>query len=152
MVHFNIMEHPTTQWTAQQLVDAFPWDEAPRYLVRDRHRIYEHSFRQRVQHMVQHMGIEEVAIAPRSPWQNPYAERLIGSIRRECLDHVIVLHERHLRLLLTDYFRYYHDWRTHRALDKDCPLPRPVQRPEIGPIWAVPEVGGLNHHDVRRAA
>ena len=86
---------------------------APRYLLRDRDRIYGASFRQRVRHM----GIEEVVIAPRSPWQNPYVERLIGSIRRECLDHVIVLHERHLRRLLTDYFHYYHRWRTHLALD-----------------------------------
>ena len=93
VVHFNITEHPTAQWTAQQVIEAFPWDEAPRYLLRDRDQIYGASFRQRVQHM----GIEEVLIAPRSPWQNPYVERLIGSIRRECLDHVIVLHERHLQ-------------------------------------------------------
>jgi putative transposase len=148
MVHFNITEHPTAQWTAQQVVDAFPWGEAPRYLLRDRDRIYGASFRQRVQHM----GIEEVLIAPRSPWQNPYVERLIGSIRRECLDHVIVLHERHLRRVLTEYFRYYHHWRTHRALDMDCPRPRPVQRPGVGPIQEVPEVGGLHHHYERRAA
>jgi putative transposase len=148
VVHFNITEHPTAQWTAQQVVDAFPWDEAPRYLLHDRDRIYGASFRQRVRHM----GIAEVVIAPKSPWQNPYVERLIGSIRRECLDHVIVLHERHLRRLLTDYFRYYHDWRTHRALDMDCPLPRSVQRPEIGQIWEVPEVRGLHHHYERRAA
>jgi len=148
LTHFNITEHPTAQWTAQQVVDALPWDEAPRYLVRDRDRIYGASFRQRVQHM----GIEEVLIAPRSPWQNPYVERLIGSIRRDCLDHVIVLHERHLRRLLTEYFHYYHHWRTHRALDMDCPLPRPVQRPEVGSIREVPEVGGLHHHYERRAA
>ena len=148
IVHFNITEHPTAQWTAQQVVDAFSWGEAPRYLLRDRERIYGASFRQRVRNM----GIEEVVIAPRSPWQNPYVERLIGSIRRECLDHVIVLHERHLRRLLTDYFRYYHHWRTHRALDMDCPRPRPVQRPEVGSIREVPEVGGLHHHYERRAA
>jgi transposase InsO family protein len=148
VVHFNVTEHPTAEWTAQQVVDACPWDEAPRYLLRDRDRIYGASFRQRVQHM----GIEEVLIAPRSPWQNPYVERLIGSIRRECLDHVIVLHERHLRRLLTEYFRYYHHWRTHRALAMDCPRPRPVQRPELGLIWEVPEVGGLHHHYERRAA
>jgi putative transposase len=148
MVHFNITEHPTAQWTAQQVVDALPWDEAPRYLLRDRDRIYGASFRQRVRRM----GIAEVVIAPKSPWQNPYVERLIGSIRRECLDHVIVLHERHLRRLLTDYFRYYHDWRTHRTLDMDCPLPRPAQRPEIGPIWEVPEVQRLHHHYERRVA
>ena len=98
------------------------------------------------------MGIEEVPIAPRSPWQNPYVERLIGSIRRDCLDHVIVLHERHLRRLLTDYFSYYHHWRTHQALEMDCPMPRPVQRPELGPIMEIPEVGGLHHHYERRAA
>jgi putative transposase len=117
VVHFNLTEHPTAEWTARQVVDAFPWEEAPRYLLRDRDRIYSASFRQRVRHM----GIEEVLIAPRSPWQNPYVERLIGSLRRECLDHVIVLHERHLRRLLTRYFSYYHAWRTHRALDMDCP-------------------------------
>jgi putative transposase len=148
VVHFNVTEHPTAQWTAQQVVDAFPWDKAPRYLLRDRDRVYGTSFRQRVQHM----GIEEVLIAPRSPWQNPYVERLIGSIRRECLDHVIVLHERHLRRLLTEYFCYYHHWRTHRALAMDCPVPRPVQRPEGGPIREVPEVGGLHHHYERRVA
>jgi putative transposase len=148
VVHFNITEHPTAQWTAQQVVEAFPWDEAPRYLLRDRDRIYSAAFRQRVRHM----GIDEVVIAPRSPWQNPYVERLIGSIRRECLDHVIVLHERHLRRLLTGYLHYHHHWRTHRALDMDCPLQRPVQRLEAGPIREVPEVGGLHHYYERRAA
>jgi transposase InsO family protein len=98
------------------------------------------------------MGIEDVLIAPRSLWQNPYVERLIGSIRRECLDHVIVLHERHLRRLLTGYFHYYHRWRTHRALGMDCPLPRPIQRPGDDSIREVPEVGGLHHHYERRAA
>jgi transposase InsO family protein len=148
LVHFNITEHPTAEWTAQQVIDAFPWNEAPKYLLRDRDQIYGASFRQRVQHM----GIEQVVIAPRSPWQNPYVERLIGSIRRECLDHVIVLHEGHLRRLLTEYFRYYHHWRTHRALEMDCPRPRPVQRPGHGSIREVPEVGGLHHHYERRAA
>jgi putative transposase len=148
IVHFHITEHPTAQWTAQQVVEAFPWDGAPRYLLRDRDRIYGAAFRPRVQHM----GIEEVLIAPRRPWQHPYIERLIGSIRRACLDHVIVLHERHLRRLLTDYFHYYHDWRTHRALDMDCPVPRPVQWPELGRIREIPEVGGLHHYDERRAA
>ena len=148
LIHFNVTEHPTSEWTAQQVIDAFPWDEAPRYLLRDRDRIYSASFRQRVRHM----GIEQVVIAPRSPWQNPYVERLIGSIRRECLDHMVVLHQRHLRRLLTEYFHYYHLWRTHRALDMDCPLPRPVQRPGDGSITEVPEVGGLHHHYERRAA
>jgi putative transposase len=148
VVHFNITEHPTAEWMAQQVIEAFPWDEAPRYLLRDRDRIYGASFRRRVRTM----GIEEVLIAPRSPWQNPYVERLIGSIRRECLDHVIVLHERHLRRLLTGYFQYYHHWRTHRALAMDCPVPRPVQQPEVGSIREVPEVGGLHHHYERWVA
>jgi putative transposase len=142
LVHFNITEHPTAEWTAQQMIEAFPWDKAPRYLLRDRDRIYGAYFRQ----PVRHMGIEEVLIAPKSPWQNPYVERLIGSIRREFVDHRIFLHERHLRRLLTGYFRYYHDWRTHRALGMDCPLPQPVQQPEVGPIREVAEVGGLHHH------
>jgi Integrase core domain len=144
----NVTEHPTAAWTAQQVVEAFPWEEAPCYLLRDRDCIYGAYFRQRVRHM----GIEEVVIAPWSPWQNPYVERRIGSIRRECLNHVIVLHERHLRRLLTEYFQYYHHWRTHRALEMDCPLQRPIQRPEVGSIREVPEVGGLHHHYERRAA
>jgi putative transposase len=148
VVHVNITEHPMALWTAQQVVDAFPWEKAPRYLLRDQDCVYGASFRQRVRHM----GIEEVLIAPRSPWQNPYVERLIGSIRRDCLDHVIVLHERHLRRLLTDYFSYDHHWRTHQALEMDGPVPRPVQWPELGPIMEIPEVGGLHHHYERRAA
>jgi putative transposase len=147
VVHFHVTEHPTAPWTAHQVVDAFPWDEAPRYLLRDRDSIYGATFRQRVHDM----GIEEVLIALRSPWQNPSVERLIGSIRRECLDHVIVLHARHLRRLLTRYFQYDHHWRTHRALDRDCPVPRPVQRLECGLIREVPDVGGWPHHDARRA-
>jgi transposase InsO family protein len=148
VVHFDVTEHPTAQWTAQQVIDAFPWDEGPRYLLRDRDHIYGAAFQQRVRHM----GIEHVVIAPRSPWQNPYVERLIGSIRRECLDHMVVLHERHLRRLLTKYFNYYHRWRTHRALEMDAPVPRQVQRPGVGPIRKVPEVGGWHHHYERRAA
>ena len=148
IVHFQVTEYPSAQWTAQQVIEAFPWDEALRYLLRDRDRIYSAAFRQRMRHM----GIGEVLIAPRSPWQNPYVERLIGSIRRECLDHVVVLHERHLRRLLTRYCQYYHHWRTHRALAMDSPVPRPVQWPEVGPIKEVPEVGGLHHHYERRAA
>jgi putative transposase len=148
IVHFNVTEHPTAQWTAQQVVEAFPWDEAPRYLLRDRDRIYSAAFRQRVRHM----GIKEVLTAPQSPWQNPYVERLIGSIRRECLDHVIVLHERHLQRLLTDYFAYYHSWRTHLSLAMDCPTPRPIQLPDRGQVVGLPDVGGLHHHYERVAA
>jgi putative transposase len=148
VVHFNVTARPTAQWTAQQVIEAFPWDESPRYLLRDRDRVYGAAFQQRVQHM----GIEEVPTAPRSPWQNSYVERLIGSIRRECLDHVIVLSEHHLRRILTGYFAYYHTWRTHLALEMDSPERRAVQPPERGRVLAVPEVGGLHHHYERQAA
>jgi transposase InsO family protein len=148
VLHVNVTEHPTEQWTVQQIVEAFPWNERPRYLLRDRDRIYGASFRQRARHM----GIEEVLIAPRSPWQNPYSERLIGSLRREGLDHVIVLNERHLMHVLQTYLAYYHRWRTHLALDMDCPELRAVHSPEQGKMIAIPEVGGLHHHYERRAA
>jgi putative transposase len=148
IVHCHVTEHPTAAWTAQQVVEAFPWNEAPPYLLRDRDRIYGDVFRRRVWHM----GIEEVLIAPRSPWQNLYVERLIGSIRRELLDQVIVLNERHLTRLLQSYLDYYHGYRTHRALDMDTPVPRPVQPPELGRVRAIPEGGGLHHHYERIAA
>ena len=148
VVHFHVTEHPTAPWTAQQVIEAFPWDEAPRYLLRDRDRIYGDHFRQRVRNM----GIEEVKTAPHSPWQNPYAERLIGSIRRECLNGMIILNEQHLKRVLHSYVAYYHHWRTHRSLEMDAPLTRPVQRPELGRIHKVAEVGGMQHHYERRAA
>jgi transposase InsO family protein len=148
IVHVNVTEHPTAQWTAQQIVEAFPWDETPRYLLRDRDAIYSGAFRRRLWTM----GIEEVLTAPRSPWQNPYVERLIGSIRRECLDHIIVLHEQHLMRMLSSYLAYYHGWRTHLSLAMDCPHPRAAHPPERGTVVAVPEVGGLHHHYERWAA
>ena len=148
VLHFNMTEHPTAAWTAQQLVDAFPDDSAPSYLLRDRDGVYGESFRQRVQGM----RIEEVLTAPQSPWQNPFAERLIGSLRRECLDHVVVLGERHLRRLLTTYLEYYHRTRTHLSLDKDAPDERPIEPPALGAVIPIPEVGGLHHRYVRRAA
>jgi transposase InsO family protein len=148
VVHFNVTEHPTAQWTAQQLSEAFPWEAPPRFLIRDRDRVYGPAFKARLECM----GIEEILTAPRSPWQNPFAERVIGSVRRECLDQVIVLNERHLRKLLGDYFDHYHRWRCHRSLDMDCPEPRPVLRPEHGDVVEVTEAGGLYHHYVRRAA
>ena len=148
VVHFNVTEHPTAAWTAQQLVDAFPDDSAPSYLLRDRDQIYGQQFRSRVKGM----GIEEVLTAPQSPWQNPFGERLIGSIRRECLNHVLVLGERHLHRLLTRYFAYYHRTRTHLALDKDAPDLRPIEFPTTGQIVQLPEVGGLHHRYVRQAA
>ena len=148
VIHFNVTEHPTAHWTAQQLVEAFPWETGPQYLLRDRDAVYGGRFQQRVAQL----GLEEVLTAPQSPWQNPYAERLIGSIRRECLDHVIVFSESHLRRLLANYFQYYHRWRTHLSLDMDCPDPRPILSPEQGAVVAFPEVGGLHHHYERIAA
>jgi putative transposase len=148
VLHFNVTEHPTAHWTAQQLVDAFPDDSAPSYLLRDRDSIYGQAFRKRVKGL----GIKEVQTAPHSPWQNPFAERLVGSIRRECLDHVVLLGERHLRRTLTRYFSYYHEARTHLSLDKDAPDVRSVELPEAGRIVEIPEVGSLHHRYVRRAA
>src|SRR5229473_7964192 len=148
IIHVNITEHPTAVWTAQQMIEAFPEDTAPRWLLRDRDAIYGDVFRRRVASM----GIGEVVASPSSPWQNPYAERLIGSIRRECLNHVIVLGEGHLQRLLTAYLTYYHGARTHLALEKDAPTPRRVQTPTEGRVVAFPEVGGLHHRYERRAA
>ncbi len=147
IVHFNVTAHPTAEWTAQQIIEAFPEDSAPRFLIRDRDGIYGLSFQTRVANM----GIEEVPTAPRSPWQSPYVERLIGSIRRECLNHFIVLNERHLRRILSSYFTYYHESRTHLSLDRNSPIPRDVEPPERGRVIAIPQVGGL-HHRYRRAA
>jgi transposase InsO family protein len=148
VIHFNVTEHPTSQWTAQQIVDAFPNDTAPSYLLRDRDQVYGEHFR----HRVKGLRIEEVLTTPHSPWQNPFVERLIGSVRRDCLDHIVVLGERHLRRTLTAYFAYYHRARTHLSLDKDAPDVRPVEGPEAGSVVPLREVGGLHHRYVRRAA
>ena len=148
VVHFNVTEHPTAAWAAQQIVDAFPDEAAPAYLLRDRDRVYG----QRFQHRVKGMGIHEVLPAPQSPWQNPFAERLIGSVRRECLNHMLVLGERHLRRILTRYLAYYHQARTHLALEKDAPDFRPIELPATGKIVQLPEVGGLHHRYLRQAA
>ena len=148
IIHYAVTQHPTQDWLSQQITEAFPWDNAPRYLLRDRDASYGPRFRRRVQAM----GIEEVVTSPRSPWQNPYVERVIGSIRRECLDHIIIFNERHLRRVLTSYVDYYHRSRTHLALDKDCPHERPIRPPSVGKIIAFPKVGGLHHHYERLAA
>src|SRR5215469_11294956 len=148
IVHFNVTEHPTAGWTGQQMVEAFPEDTAPRYLLRDRDKIYGREFQQRIRSM----SIKEVLSAPASPWQRAHVERLIGSIRRDCLDHVIVLGEGHARKILKSHREYYHRSRTHLALGKDAPEPRTVQPPELGGVVELPEVGGLHHRYERRAA
>ena len=148
VIHFEVTSNPTQIWLARQMTVAFPWDTAPRYLLRDRDASYGQAFRDRVRRM----GMKEVVTAPWSPWQNPYVERLIGSIRRECLDHIIIFNERHLRCVLLSYFHYYHVTRTHLSLDKDCPESRPIHRSAAGKIVAFPEVGGLHHRYERCAA
>ena len=148
VLHFNVTEHPTAVWAAQQIVEGFPDDSAPRYLVRDRDSIYGKDFTARVQGM----GIEQIRTAPRSPWQNCFVERIIGSIRRECLNHVIIINEGQLRRILKGYFRYYHETRTHLSLDKDAPTARKIQPRMFGRIVQIPELGGLHHRYERRAA
>jgi putative transposase len=147
-IHFNVTAHPTAEWTARQIAEAFPWDSAPRYLLHDRDCIYGAAFHQRVGEM----GILEVLTAPRSPWQNAYAERFIGSLRRECLDHIIIFNESSLRRILKTYFQYYEHSRTHLSLEKDAPASRAVQLPELGRVIELPQVGGLHHRYERRAA
>jgi putative transposase len=148
--HSPFRRHPSSdaEWTAHQLREAFPWASAPRYLLRDRDRIFGQEFVEQVKAM----GIKQVLSAPRSPWQRAYVERVIGTIRRECLDHVIVFNQaslsRHLRLFID----YYHHSRCHLALAKDTPEPRPVQPPAKGPVISIPQVGGLHHRYERRAA
>jgi len=144
IVHVAVTAHPTATWTAQQLREAFPWDQAPRSLLHDRDQAFDGL-------TATAMGMHEVLTAPRSPWQNASVERFIGSVRRECLDHVIILNAAGLRRVLKAYVEYYLASRTHRALEKDAPLPRPVALPTAGRVVAIPQVGGLPHRYERRA-
>jgi len=146
VVH-GVTVHPTAAWVSQEIREAFPFDTAPRYVLRDRDGIYGEEFRC----TMASMGIEEVVTAPRSPWQNPFVERLIDTIRRECLDHIFVLNEAHLKRILTSFFAYYHTARTHSSLERNAPVPRAVEPPEGGKVVAVPMAGGL-HHRYRRVA
>ena len=148
ILHFNVTEHPTAAWTARQLIEACGLNEEPRYLLRDRDAIYREAFHRQTAAL----GIQEVTTAPRSPWQNPYAERVIGSIRRECLDHMIILGERHLKRILSSYLDYYHSARTHLSLEKDAPDGREVQAVENGSVVELKRVGGLHHLYTRVAA
>jgi transposase InsO family protein len=143
LVWINVTTNATADWIARQITEAFPWNEAPRFLIRDRDRIYGDVALRRIRAM----GIRDKPVAPASPWQNGFAERLIGSIRRECLDHLVILGEAHLRRVLRTYARYYNEIRTHRSLDKDAPVFRSVQR--VGAIRSNAILGGLHHHYVR---
>src|ERR1700720_612109 len=140
LVWIGVTTNPTAEWVARQITEAFPWDGAPRYMIRDRDRIYGTVVTRRLRAM----GIRDKPTAPASPWQNGFAERLIGSIRRECVDHILVLGEMHLRRVLKSYADYCNGVRTHRSLNKDAPVSRPVQR--IGSIKSHAILGGLHHH------
>jgi len=149
ILSINVTSSPSAAWAANQIVQTFPWETAPRYLLRDRDGIYGKQFRRRVQNL----DIEEVVIARRSPWQSPYVERVIGTLRRELVDHAIVMNKRHLRRLLRRYVsEYYHPCRTHLSLGKDTPEPRAVEPPERGEVLELPVLGGLHHLYARRAA
>lgn len=148
ILHFTVTDSPTAFWTGQQIIEAFPWDRAPRFMIRNRDRIYGNDFVRRLSPM----GIEEVVIAARSPWQTPYVDRMTGSIGRDCLDHVIMLNETHLRQILVSYFRYYHGSRTHLELGEDCRIPRRVEPPDLGSVSEEPIVGVLHHRYFRQAA
>ena len=143
LLSIGVTDHPTAEWIARQFTEAFAWDQVPRYLVRDRDGAYGDLFIRRLRAM----GIRDHPVALRSPWQNGYVERLIGSICRECLDHVVVFGEQHLRSILKSYATYYNEVRTHLSLTKDAPIPRPSQR--IGRVVSLPILGGLHHHYVR---
>ncbi|HYS88231.1 MAG TPA: integrase core domain-containing protein [Bradyrhizobium sp.] len=143
LVWISVTTHPTAEWVARQITEAFPWNEAPRYMIRNRDHIYGAVVTRRLRAM----GIRDRPITPASPWQNGFAERLIGSIRRECVDHIIVLGEMHLRRVLKSYADYYNSVRTHRSLNKDAPVSRPVQR--TGVISSHTILGGLHHHYAR---
>ena len=148
ILHFNVSDSKAGAWAARQLLESFPFDTAPRFLIRDNDSIFGGEF----SHRVKSLGIEEVRTAIRSSWQNSYCERLIGSIRRECLDHIIVVSEQHLRRVLRSFFDYYHSSRTHQSLANDCPSPRSVEPPEMGKVIAFPKVGGLHHRYCRKMA
>jgi transposase InsO family protein len=145
LLWFAVTRNPTAEWLAQQIVQAFPWNTAPTYLVRDNDGAYGQAFRRRLRTM----GIRDRPTSPRSPWQNPYAERLIGTLRRECLDHVLIFDERHLRWILALYSSYYNQTRTHLALGKDAPLRRAVLVQGSGTIIATPILCGLHHRYAR---
>jgi transposase InsO family protein len=143
LLWLDVTARPSAHWIARQLTEAYGWQQTPRYIVRDRDCVYGKVVIQRLRAM----GIRDRPISPRSPWQNGYSERPIGSIRRECLDHVVVFGERHLRHLLNSYQKYYNEARTHLSLHKDAPIPRAVQT--VGRTLAMPVLGGLHHQYFR---
>ena len=148
IVHFNVTTHATAEWTALQLIQAFPFDTAPRFLLRDHDKIYGNA----VVSALEQLGVTPIVTAVRCPWQNGYCERVVGTIKRECLNHVIVFNEEHARRILRGYLEYYHGSRTHLGLDKDAPDGRAVEPAELGPVRRRPMVGGLHSRYYRAAA
>lgn len=148
MVHFNVTARPTAKWIAQQLTEAFSFETAPKYLIRDGDAKYGFGVKRRITAL----GIKDIVTTPASPWENAYVERVIGSIRRECLDRLIVLNETHLRRVLKEYLSYYHDHRTHLGLDRDTRTTRQVECRGKGNVVALPLLGGLHHRYMRGAA
>lgn len=146
ILHVNVTANPTAKWTAQQLIEAFPYDSKPKYLLRDNDKIYGWEF----QRCVEALGIDEVPSAPKSPWQNPYVERVIGTLRRECLDHIIPVNEQHMLRVLHEFIDYYHRSRAHSSLGGNSPEPREVAA--VGEVLGTPVLGGLHHSDSRIAA
>ncbi len=149
IVYFNVAPNPWSQWVAQQIKNAFPFNTEPRYLLHDRDTLYRADFPAQVANM----GIEEVITAPKSPWQNPICERVIGTLRRDCLNHCIILNERHLERILREFIdNYYNTQRTHLSLAKDCPIPRAIDSPENGKVVSLPILGGLHNKYYRKSA
>lgn len=148
VIHFNVTYNPTAEWTARQIIQAFPFETAPRFIIRDRDKIYGND----VVEATRNLGMEELVIAPRSPWQNGYCERMVGTIKRECLNHMILLGRRHTVRILKRYLEYYHEARPHLGLDKDAPIHRKVEPPSLGPVKRRPMVGGLHSRYYRKAA
>jgi len=143
ILHTDVTEHPTQEWLAKTILQAFEKNPKPKYLVRDRDCCYGRKFSQQLRAL----GIREQVIPRHSPWANPFVERLIGSIRRECLNHVVIINEDHLRRILQEYVHFYNHCRTHMSIDKDCPIHRPKQSiQKAGQIVAIPHLGGLHHH------
>jgi len=147
LIHFNVTSNPTAEWTGIQIVQAFPYDTAPKYLLRDNDAIYGREFHTKVEAL----NIEDVKTTTRSPWQNPFVERVIGSIRRECLDHMIILGESHLRRVMNEYVSYYNESRAHQSLEGNSPVTREVESPSQGDVVTIPFLGGLHHRYARAA-
>ncbi len=143
LLHIAVTYQPTAEWAARQIAEAFPWSDAPRHLIRDNDAIYGAVFKKKLKTM----GIRDGPTALRSPWQNAYVERVIGSVRRECLDHIIILSAAHLHRVLKAYAKYYNNARTHLSLEKNAPVPRRVSI--TGVTKSIPHLGGMHHEYVR---